>query len=147
MSDLGGGRRAWRARAGAKPTHLDLVWDFVGWFSLFPGVAMLFAAFGGGRYGAQPMGVVETWIWMVAAAATMFVLVLALAVRRAKGVTPRRYPAAMFGLIIFVAVAAPTLAWVRLEGIISPLGWAAIGACVGTVALSAIMLIPPPPPP
>jgi hypothetical protein len=89
------------------------------------------------------MGVDETWTWMLIAAMSMFVLVLALAARRASGVVPRRYPRTMFGLIIFVSIAAPAFAWVRLAGQISSTGWLAIAVSGGTVALAATMLIPP----
>lgn len=141
MSDADGSRRAWRVRTGAKPVRLDFVWDFVGWFSLFPGVVMVFAALGG-RQGPQ-LDVDGTWIWMLIAAMSMLVLLLALAARRVVGVLPRRYPRTMFGLIIFISIAAPALAWVRLEGQISPTGWVAIGVSAATVALASLMLIPP----
>lgn len=141
MSDVDGSRRGWRARTGAKPWRVDLVWDFVGWFSLFPGVAMVVAAFGGRR--GPRMGVDETWIWMLVSAMSMLALVLALAARRVAGVVPRRYPRTMFGLVIFVSIAAPTIAWLRLEGQISPAGWVAIAACAAIIALASIMLIPP----
>lgn len=104
---------------------------------------MVVAAFGGGRYATPRMGLEETWTWMLVAAATMFALVLALAARRVAGEVPRHYPRGMFGLVIFVSIVAPAFAWVRLEGQISATGWAAIGACVGIVAISAIMLVSP----
>jgi hypothetical protein len=140
-SDADGGRRAWRARRGAKPRRLDIIWDFVGGFSLFPGMAMVVAAFGGRR--GPRMGVDETWTWMLIAAVSMFVVVLALATRRIAGVVPSRYPRTMFGLIVFVSIAAPALAWVRLEGQISSTGWVAIGVGTATVILASVMLIPP----
>lgn len=141
MSDVDSSRRAWRARTGTKPGRLDIVWDFVGWFSLFPGITMVVVAFGG-RRGPQ-MGVDETWIWMVVSAVTMLVLVLALAARRLAGVVPRRYPRTMFSMIIFVSIAAPALAWVRFEGQISSAGWLVIAVCAAIVALASVMLIPP----
>jgi uncharacterized membrane protein HdeD (DUF308 family) len=141
MSDVDGSRRAWRTRTGTKPGRLDFVWDFVGWFSLFPGMTMVVAAFGGRR--GPHMRVDETWIWMLVSAMSMLVLVLALAARRVAGVVPRRYPRTMFGLIIFVSIAAPALAWVRLEGQISSAGWLAIAACAAIVVLASVMLIPP----
>lgn len=141
MSDVDSSRRAWRARTGMRPRRLDLVWDFVGWFAMFPGVAMVVAAFGGRR--GPHMGADETWIWMLIAAVTMFVLVLSLGARRVAGVVPRRYPRTMFGLIVFVSIAAPALAWVRLEGEISATGWVAMGIIAAAVALASVMLIPP----
>lgn len=142
MSHADGGRRAWRAHTGTRPRRLDYVWDLVSWFSLFPGVAMVFAAVGGGRRGPR-MGVDETWIWMLIATAIMFLLVLALAARRASGVAPTRYPGTMFGLIIFVSIAAPAFAWIRLEGYISASGWASIVLSAATVSLATIMAVPP----
>lgn len=141
MSDADGGRRAWRARTGTKPHRLDPVWDFVGWFALFPGVVMFVAALGGRR--GPRMAVDETWIWMLAGALGMCVLVLALVIRRTSGVVPRQYPRTMFGVIIFISITANALAWVRLEGEISTTGWAAIGVSAATAALATMMLVTP----
>lgn len=59
------------------------------WSSLFAGVAMVFAAFGGGRRGPR-MGVDETWAWMLIGALSTFVLVLAVVGRRASRVVRSR---------------------------------------------------------
>jgi hypothetical protein len=141
VNDVDGSRRAWRARTGAKPGRVDVVWDFVDWFSLFPGVAMVVAAFGGRR--SPQLGVDETWMWMLISTLIMLVLMLAVAARRVAGAVPKRYPRTLFGLIIFVSIAAPALAWVRLEGQILTTGWLAIAISAAVVTLASIMLVPP----
>lgn len=140
MSDVEGGRRAWRARNGVEPRRYDLVWGFVNWLALFPGIGMAFAALGGRR--GPRLTVDETWLVMLVCAATLCVLVVALAVRRMSGVVPGRYPRGMFGWIIFISIAAPAFAWVRLAGQLTTTGWLAIALCAAAGTLAALMLVP-----
>lgn len=140
----GESRRAWRERTGARRRRVDPVWDFAGWFALFPGMAMIFAAVGGGRSARRwPMDADESWAWVLVGASAMFVLVAAMVIRRASGVTPSRYPGAMFITIVVVTVLTPASVWVRLGGVTTGLtGWTA-GVCVTIVVLSTFMLVPP----
>ena len=85
----------------------------------------------------------ESWAWVLVGASAMFVLVAAMAIRRASGVTPSRYPGAMFIAIVVVTVLTPVSVWVRLGGVTTGLtGWTA-GVCGTIVVLSTFMLVPP----